>query len=106
MGNDRSAVPIADAESQPCKLQQQVQLMDAVEDLNLAKLKQTSKVEATNNKPVNKHQEVQLQLQDLNFAKLNQTTISSIQRTNEQASTSEPVMSVKNNIAQIHCRQD
>lgn len=73
---------------------------------------QSCKVEAnkrkqeqtTNNKPVSKHQEVQLQLQDLNFAKLKKTTISSIQRTNEQATTSEPVMSVENNIAQIHCR--
>jgi hypothetical protein len=54
---------------------------------------------------VNKHQEVQLQLQDLNFAKLNQTKTSNIERTNEQASTNEPVMLVKNNIAQIHCRQ-
>jgi hypothetical protein len=54
---------------------------------------------------VNKHQEVQLQLQDLNFAKLNQTKTSNIERTNEQASTNEPVMPVKNNIAQIHCRQ-
>jgi hypothetical protein len=55
---------------------------------------------------VSKHQEVQLQLQDLNFAKLKQTTISSIQRTNEQAKTSEPVMPMEKNIAQIHCRQD
>jgi hypothetical protein len=83
MRDDRSAAP------KPANLQQQVQL--------LAKLK--------NNKPVNNHEEVQLQLQDLNFAKLNQTTTTNIERTNEQASTSEPVMPVKNNIAQIHCRQ-
>jgi hypothetical protein len=63
----------------------------------LAKLKNT--------KPVNNHEEVQPQLQDLNFQKLNQTPTSSIERTNEQAPTSEPVMSVKNNIAQIHRRQ-
>jgi hypothetical protein len=58
-----------------------------------------------NNKLVNKHQEVQVQLQDLNFAKLNQTTINNIHQTNEQASTNEPIMPLKNNIAHIHCRQ-
>jgi len=58
-----------------------------------------------NNNPV-KHQKAQLQPHDPNPVKLNQTTISNIERTNEQASTSEPVMLVKNNISQIHCRQN
>jgi len=57
-------------------------------------------------KPVNKYEEAQLQLQDLNSAKLNQTSTSSIQRTNEQASTSQPGMSMKKNIVQIYRRQD
>jgi hypothetical protein len=39
MRNDKSAVPIADVEPQPCKLQQRVQL--SMHDPNLAKLKKT-----------------------------------------------------------------
>jgi hypothetical protein len=54
---------------------------------------------------MNNHKEVQLQVQDFNFAKLNQTTTINIEPTNEKASTNEAVMSMKNNIAQIHCRQ-
>jgi hypothetical protein len=46
-----------------------------------------------NNKPVNNHEEVQLQLQDLNFAKLNQARTRIMERTNEQASTIEAMMS-------------
>jgi hypothetical protein len=59
-----------------------------------------------NKKPLNNHKEVQLQLQDLNFENLNQTTTTTIEPTNEKASTNEAVMSVKNNIAQIHCKQN
>jgi hypothetical protein len=54
-----------------------------------------------NKKPVNK----QLQLQDLNFAKLNQTRTRRMEQTNEQASTTEPMMSAGNNFAQFHCKQ-
>jgi hypothetical protein len=51
------------------------------------------------------HEEVQLQLQDLNFAKLNQTRTRIMERTNEQASTTEPLMPVENNSTQFHCKQ-
>ena len=51
-----------------CKPQQQVQ--------QLAKLK--------NKKPVNNHEELELQVQDLNFAKLNQTITRIMERNNEQ----------------------
>jgi hypothetical protein len=70
------------------KPQQQVQ--------QLAKLK--------NNKPVNNHEEVQLQLQDLNFAKLNQTRTRTMERSNEQASTTEAVMStIKKMETKLYC---
>jgi len=58
-----------------------------------------------NNKPMNNHEEVQLQLQDLNFAKLNQTRTRIMEWTSEQASTTEPMMLVENNSAQFHCKQ-
>jgi hypothetical protein len=51
------------------------------------------------------HEEVQLQLQDLNFAKLNQTRTRIMEQNSEQASTTEPLMSAENNLAQFHCKQ-
>jgi len=45
-----------------------------------------------NNKPVNNHEDFQLQLQDLNFAKLNQTRTTIMEPSNEQASTTEAAM--------------
>ena len=63
-----------------CKPQQQVQ--------QLAKLK--------NNKPVNNHEELELQVQDLNFAKLNQARTGIIERNNEQGWSTRAGMSSMN----------
>jgi hypothetical protein len=69
-------------------LQQKVQ--------HLAKLK--------NNKPMNNHKAVQLQLQDLNFAKLNQTRTRTMERSSEHASTTEAVVStIKKRETKLYC---
>jgi hypothetical protein len=63
-----------------CKPQQQVQ--------QIAKLK--------NNKPVNNHEELELQLQDLNFAKLNQIRTKTMERSTKQGSNTQAAMPTMN----------
>jgi hypothetical protein len=87
---------------QPCKVQEQVELW--VQDFNLAKLKQTrasNKQQTSEQAPRGPTAAAGPQL-----CKVEANNNKQHPRTNEQATTSEPVMSVENNIAQIHCRQD
>jgi hypothetical protein len=48
----------------------------------------------TCNKPTSKHKRAQLQPEDLKLANLSQTTTSTNQRTNEEATTIEPVNNI------------
>ena len=93
MGNDRSVVPIAVAESQACKLQQQVQLQ--MQDPNLEKLKQTresNKQQTSEKAPTGPTAAAGPQLCKVE-ANNNKQHLAN-QRTNEQATTSEPMKNV------------
>jgi hypothetical protein len=90
---------------QPCKVQEQVKMQ--VEDFNLAKLKQT--IENSKNKTSEEELRGPTAVVGPQLCKVeanNNKKHLANQQTIEQATTNEPIMSLDNNIGQIHYIQD